>query len=528
MVSVGAVLEMPELRLTLRAGEQHLRRPISRIYGTELADPGRFLSGGELVISGLLWLDDDRDVPGFVASLAEAGVACLVACDADTGVIPPALVTECQRRSVPLLEAVPELSFAVITDRVGLELAIERVGGEAAASRGRHRRLVTAVTRGVAPADLLSLGAEQLAAACWLLTPTGRVVASSGPELPAELARHLVYEFLRANQLPKTVRSRVAGGAAGPYSLLAVDDPSGPELTRWFLVVGDGRKVTDAPYDEVAEELTSLIGLQRSQQQDRRRIANRMVGPLLRSALVGASRPGELVSAAVAAGVAAEQPVRVVAMSSPGFSPGVAAAVLEELVMPLDPPALVGVVGEEAYALVPVGEPEAVNPAQLVDSGLRALEPGLRGERVVVGVSTPSAVAELRGAVQEARQARKVGEARTGRSCVVAGEEIAVHQLLLAAVPEEVRHALRRRVLGPVLDYDAEHGVNLLETLTVFLECSCSWTQAAARLHVHVNTLRYRIGRVEELTGASLSSFSERVDIYLALCAEDTTALLHE
>lgn len=516
MVSVAAVLRMPELRLTLRAGRQQLQRPISRIYGTELPDPGRFLSGGELVISGLLWFGDDSDVPGFVGALEAAGVACLIACDAETGVIPPALVAECQARSVPLLEAKPDLSFAVITDRVGLELASERVGG-AAANRGRRRGLVTAVTRGIAPADLLSLGAEQLAAPCWVLTPAGRVVASSGPELPDERRLQLVHEFLLADQSPKTVRSRLAGDTGGPYSLLPVEDPSGPDLTRWFLVVGGGRKLTAPPYDEVAAELTSLIALQRSRQQDSRRIANRIVGPLLRSVLAGTARPGELVSAAAAAGIDTEQPVRVLAMSAPGFSPGVASAVLEELVMPLEPPALVGVVGEEVYALVPVGD--QANVAELVEAGLRVLEPGLRGERVVVGVSTPSAVAELRGAVQEARQARQVGEARTGRSCVVAGEEIAVHQLLLAAVPEEVRRALRRRVLGPVMDYDAEHGVNLLETLTVFLECSCSWTQAAAKLHVHVNTLRYRIGRVQDLIGVSLGSFSERVDVYLALCA---------
>ena len=39
-------------------------------------------------------------------------------------------------------------------------------------------------------------------------------------------------------------------------------------------------------------------------------------------------------------------------------------------------------------------------------------------------------------------------------------------------------------------------------------------------LHAHVNPLRYRIGRVEELTGADLSDFAQRVDVYLALHAE--------
>jgi DNA-binding PucR family transcriptional regulator len=36
-------------------------------------------------------------------------------------------------------------------------------------------------------------------------------------------------------------------------------------------------------------------------------------------------------------------------------------------------------------------------------------------------------------------------------------------------------------------------------------------------LHVHVNTVRYRVQRVEELTGRDLSSFEDRVDVFLAL-----------
>jgi DNA-binding PucR family transcriptional regulator len=102
---------------------------------------------------------------------------------------------------------------------------------------------------------------------------------------------------------------------------------------------------------------------------------------------------------------------------------------------------------------------------------------------------------------------------------VVAGDEIALHQLLLAGVPEELRTSLRRRLLGPVLDYDSEHGSDLVGTLKVFLDCSGSWTAAAGKLHVHVNTLRYRVGRVEELLGVDLAEFEARVDLFLALQA---------
>ncbi|MEE2055207.1 helix-turn-helix domain-containing protein, partial [Nocardiopsis tropica] len=50
---------------------------------------------------------------------------------------------------------------------------------------------------------------------------------------------------------------------------------------------------------------------------------------------------------------------------------------------------------------------------------------------------------------------------------------------------------------------------------------SGSWQRCAAAMHVHVNTLRYRIGRVEELTGRDLSSLEHRVDLFLALKLRD-------
>ena len=67
------------------------------------------------------------------------------------------------------------------------------------------------------------------------------------------------------------------------------------------------------------------------------------------------------------------------------------------------------------------------------------------------------------------------------------------------------------------MEYDRAHDADLVHTLDTFLACSGSWTRCAAQLHVHVNTLRYRISRIEQLTGRDLTRFPDRVDFYLAL-----------
>ncbi|MFL6113192.1 MAG: PucR family transcriptional regulator [Catenulispora sp.] len=93
------------------------------------------------------------------------------------------------------------------------------------------------------------------------------------------------------------------------------------------------------------------------------------------------------------------------------------------------------------------------------------------------------------------------------------------HQDLLAGVPDEFRRAFGDRLLGPVRGYDAGHQSRLEETLEVFLDCSGSWSRCARKLHIHVNTLRYRIAKINELTGRDLSRLDHQVDFLLALRA---------
>jgi DNA-binding PucR family transcriptional regulator len=73
------------------------------------------------------------------------------------------------------------------------------------------------------------------------------------------------------------------------------------------------------------------------------------------------------------------------------------------------------------------------------------------------------------------------------------------------------------RVLGALVDHDERTGGDLVETLRTFLACSGSWTRTADALHLHVNSVRYRIARVQELIGRDLGDFGDRVDVHLAL-----------
>ena len=120
-----------------------------------------------------------------------------------------------------------------------------------------------------------------------------------------------------------------------------------------------------------------------------------------------------------------------------------------------------------------------------------------------------SAVEALDVAVREQSQALTVGAEKGG--------VVDSHERLLASVPTPVLRSFTERLLGPLADYDARHNAELLPTLRSFLACDGSWSACASRMYVHVNTVRYRIGRIEALTGRDLSALADRVDFFLAL-----------
>jgi hypothetical protein len=167
-----------------------------------------------------------------------------------------------------------------------------------------------------------------------------------------------------------------------------------------------------------------------------------------------------------------------------------------------------------AAALIPIGS-DAAGLLERVRANADAMAPGVG--RLTVGVSDPATAADARSALADARYAYRVAQTRPGRVAVVCGADLASHVPLLAGLPGGTRDAYRQRVLGPLLAYDAAHRAGLLETLAAFLAASGSWTRCARLLHVHVNTLRYRIRRIEALTGRNLSALADQVDLLLAL-----------
>ncbi|MFE2025733.1 PucR family transcriptional regulator [Streptomyces hygroscopicus] len=697
-----ALLENDALGLRLLGGEAELDRTVRGVMTTDLRDPSRYLSGGELVLTGLAWRRDPADSERFVRILAAAGVAGLAAGEAELGAVPEDLVLACGRHRLPLFSVVEDVAFATITEHVVRQVSGERAG-DLAAVVDRHRRLMSSGPAGGGPEVVLDLLRSDLDLAAWVLSPTGRRIAGpaaagAAPEPPAAVRAQLAGEHLAARRGGRRGPHRVTGADGVTYSLFPIrsgdagDDVRETVLSDWLLAVG-------ADADEWPEErldllygVTQLIAVERDRRDAsrtvRRRLAQevleliqtgappaeiaarlRVAAPVLvpglgtaphwqvvvarvewdvttvregdadggaqgarlqdrglqGQGLQGAGAPGQVVQSGDARGggargrdarngdaqdrdvqdrdvqdrdarggnvqgrnaqgggarseraqdqgiqgsqggedqgVQGSQGVQSTqggqgsqgsqdqgtrgggsqggGPRSQGFQEGgrVAQSLLEEILV--DPWAAgpepsdriaVAHTGDEAVALVPLpaltdGPPdggtdqaEGLRADALLAAIREPLARGLDGDgRLTLGVSAAVPSADgLRGALEEARHARRVAAARPGRVCAAGHQELASHVLLLPFVPDDVRRAFTARLLDPLRAYDRRHRAELIPTLEAFLECDGSWTRCAARLHLHVNTLRYRIGRIEQLTGRELSRLEDKLDFFLAL-----------
>lgn len=125
---------------------------------------------------------------------------------------------------------------------------------------------------------------------------------------------------------------------------------------------------------------------------------------------------------------------------------------------------------------------------------------------------------ELRGSRRTADQSLDLGR---GDDAVVVFDDVYGRSLVA-----EVRELLAERRLSPELrslvEHDAAHGTSYVLTLRVFLDVLGDAGVAASRLHVHVNTLRYRVRRLVEIGGIDLADAESRLALELQLRAGPT------
>ncbi|MGH3371622.1 MAG: PucR family transcriptional regulator, partial [Nocardioidaceae bacterium] len=131
-------------------------------------------------------------------------------------------------------------------------------------------------------------------------------------------------------------------------------------------------------------------------------------------------------------------------------------------------------------------------------------------EELVIGLGDPRArLGDSAASCREALAALDVGVRLRMHRSVVAYRGL-MPEVLIAANPLTARNIVAS-ALGPLLSHDS-----LLETLTTYLDSGLSTRSTASRLHVHENTVAYRLRRITELLHLSSPAQLARLDILMA------------
>jgi PucR family transcriptional regulator, purine catabolism regulatory protein len=553
MLTVRELLRGLDVRLV--SGEEAIDAPVRWVHISELQDPTTWLSGGEVLLTTGMALETPEQQREFVGRLAEHQLAAL-----GFGVgfghheVPPALVQAAAERDFPVFEVPYEVPFIAVTEAAFTQLVNEQyaVLRRALAAHERLERVVLSERGLEALAGTL---ATLIGAAVLVFDARGEPMVqrafrrSLEPEEVSALQTELCERQKRSHPsrafLPshpgladRSLALPVAadGGAGGTVS---GGEQRGERVPQaWLVAIKDGGGPL-SDFDRLTlHQAITIVALELLRGRVAGDTERRLAGDVL-AALVGGELSGpELARRLEPFGLA--ERVAAIVVPRPNDGRGPSTPVEDALAQALRDeaaPGLVASTGALTCGLVPgVEEEELFALAGRIAGRLRTTA----GAQLTIGVGRPVPGADARRTFHEARCAVEAlamgvhasthngtprnGTLPTAAPKVATYKDLGSFQLLLALQGDEALRLFCDSILGPIEASEGHYGGELMRSLEAFIEENGQWERAARRLYCHRHTLRYRIRRVEELTGRNLSSARDRIEFWLALRGRELVA----
>jgi sugar diacid utilization regulator len=180
------------------------------------------------------------------------------------------------------------------------------------------------------------------------------------------------------------------------------------------------------------------------------------------------------------------------------------------------------VIQSQSIAVLAPAIPDGPTP----DEQARDLATALRREiaRALPGPTVSVAIGGLCAGIDtfpvryaEARRALDVVRSLGRAEQTVTLADLGLYGILFRREDQTELRRFAHRLIDPLLAYDARRGTDLVGTLETFLDEHGALRKTARRLDVHLNTLRGRLARIEQLCDADLGDAATRLNLRLAL-----------
>ncbi len=428
--------------------------------------------------------------------------------------IPEGLVEACSASDI-LLILLPDVPFRDLTEVVMTRILGDRQDAllrEAPASKELAARL----GRGEGVAALTDVLARETGTPCWILFRDG---TTAGTHQPVAAERQRIWEQAFSMPPPRGGVSEISALTTGPVTVAPVgfERVDGDAEAVAMLVCQTSLTSLRQRVDGLVRLTEHYLPVATEASRRQRRAMRDAVTGLLERLLDGTVDDDELYAAAWPEPRRNHEAISVLVAGSDGQR-SVSADHLEGAVRAVlhDIRPATGRLQELTVTLLPHAPLELTGLAASVWEKLRSV----LGSSVLLGVSAGlRSEIDVGQLVLQASNAQRVaGSSADGRGWATS-REAGSHALLLATANPDILQSLHLTTLAPLIAYDRLHGAQLLRTLETYLGADGSWQRAAESLCLHVNSLRYRITRIEQLTGRQMSAMEDRVDFFLALRA---------
>jgi len=126
-------------------------------------------------------------------------------------------------------------------------------------------------------------------------------------------------------------------------------------------------------------------------------------------------------------------------------------------------------------------------------------------------------VQQISQSYREAQQALEIGRRLFGEGKIHYFARLGIYRLLFHLYGHKELSDFYQETLGPLTESDSRSNNALIETLECFFNCNGNLSETARTMHLHRNSLLYRLGRIEELLGQSLEDPELRLSLLIAL-----------
>ncbi|HEX6537898.1 MAG TPA: helix-turn-helix domain-containing protein [Candidatus Dormibacteraeota bacterium] len=488
------------------------------------------VKGGEIAfvpVRSIKMLDERLDLPQVMTSFAEKGgvaVAVLGAVSADS-------IDVADRLVMPLLRLPDAQHIADAHHGCVRFILDQRALLHERAQELQSSLMQLALSGAGAPVIVDSLAEVTKLDALWL-DAHGTVCHTAGraPDAAAAVATAHVPALRRWGDTIAMLAAdppvRELEGAAGDPGMLASPIPGRQGVAGYVAVVGPPVQL-----DQVARMATARAASACAIELDRERAVtetrDRLEGEFIESLLVGSyTSEDAALERALRLGLDLSKPFAVASArgsrTDPGFEDTALRAV-RSLVAHRGVNALVsGHAGSVCLILLLEAFADETSLSRLVEAMRAECARAAQDTGTSLGIGRPhTGVVGVRTSFREAEQALAMGRRVLGPGRVVSFADLGLHRLLFAVSGQQELADFYEDTVGPLVAYDRRTGADLMATLDAFFLCLGSPTETAQRMHLHRNTVLYRLRRIEEIGGLKLDDAATRLNLQLCLRIRD-------